>query len=49
MVFDYPEDKWTRRIEDQLIVGESIIIAPVLEKGKKGRTVYLPKPMNLAR
>ena len=32
MVFDYPEDKWTRRIEDQLIVGESIIIAPVLEE-----------------
>ena len=49
MVFDYPEDKRTRRIEDQLIVGESIMIVPVLEKGKKGWTVYLPEPMNPAR
>lgn len=49
LAFDYPEDKQARHIEDQLTVGGSIMIAPVLEKGKKGRTVYLPEPMTEVR
>ena len=49
LAFDYPDDKKARGIEDQLMVGESIMIAPILEQGVKGRTVYLPEPMTEVR
>ncbi|MBF4695956.1 TIM-barrel domain-containing protein [Fusibacter ferrireducens] len=34
-------------VEDQLLVGESLMIAPVYEQNAKGRTVYLPEKMLL--
>lgn len=49
LAFEYPGDTKARRIEDQLIVGESVMIAPVLEKGAGGRSVYLPEPMTEVR
>lgn len=45
LAFDYPRDAVTFGIEDQLMVGESIMIAPMLEKGKNTRRVYLPEDM----
>lgn len=47
--FVYPEDTFARRVEDQLMVGESIMIAPVYEQNAKGRYVYLPERMKLVR
>ena len=49
LAFDYPDDEKARRIEDQLMVGEGIMVAPILEKGVKGRIVYLPEPMTEVR
>ena len=49
LAFDYPGDARARRTEDQLLVGESVMIAPVLEQGAKGRRVYLPEPMTEVR
>ena len=49
LAFDYPDDGKARHIEDQLLVGESIMIAPILEQGAKGRIVYLPEPMTEVR
>ncbi len=49
LAFDYPEDQRVRKIEDQLVVGGNVMIAPVMEKGAKGRTVYLPEPMTEVR
>ncbi|MBD5160702.1 MAG: alpha-glucosidase [Oscillibacter sp.] len=49
LAFDYPRDEKVRQIEDQLMVGESVMIAPVLEQGVKGRIVYLPEPMTEVR
>lgn len=49
MAFGFLGDETARRIEDQLLVGESIMIAPVLEKGALGRKVYLPEPMTEVR
>lgn len=43
--FDFPEDAEAAQVEDQLLVGESIMITPLLEKGKRKRTVYLPEDM----
>ena len=47
LAFGYPEDKQARHIEDQLLVGGSIMITPVLEKGKTTRSVYLPEDMTM--
>ncbi len=47
--FLYPDDKEAKGIEDQLIVGENVMIAPVVCKGKKHRDVYLPEDMTQVR
>ncbi len=43
--FDYPEDKIAPSIEDQLMVGDDLMIAPVYVQNATGRMVYLPEDM----
>ena len=43
--FDYPDDTRAFRVEDELIMGESLLIAPVYEQNATGRYVYLPEDM----
>lgn len=47
--FLWPGDPIARRVEDQLMIGGSIMIAPVYEQNAEGRTVYLPEEMKLLR
>lgn len=47
--FDYSEDRQAFKVEDQLMVGESIMIAPVYTQNAKGRYVYLPEEMMMVR
>ncbi|MGN1267793.1 MAG: glycoside hydrolase family 31 protein, partial [Dorea sp.] len=49
LAFDYPEDVHTYGVEDQLMVGDSIMIAPVYRQNAKGRYVYLPEDMLMVR
>ena len=49
LAFVFPADPQAGHVEDQLLVGESLMMAPVLEKGAKGRSVYLPEPMTEVR
>jgi alpha-glucosidase len=49
LAFVYPEDEYAKDVEDQLLVGESIMIAPVYTQNARGRYVYLPEPMKLVR
>ena len=49
LAFAYPKDARARHIEDELLVGDSLLAAPVLEKGAKGRKVYLPEEMTEVR
>lgn len=44
--FEY-NDKMSKTVEDQLLIGESLMIAPVYEPNKRGRYVYLPEDMLL--
>lgn len=44
LAFVYSDER-SKLVEDQLLVGDSIMIAPIIEKGVKGRTVYLPEDM----
>ncbi len=45
MGIQYPQDLTARHIEDQLMVGESIMIAPIYQQNSVGRYVYLPEDM----
>ena len=49
LAFVYPEDKMASRIEDQLMLGSEIMIAPVCEQNGKGRYVYLPEEMKFIK
>ncbi len=49
LAFDYPGDSVARELEDQLMLGEECMIAPVYEQNRTGRNVYLPEPMKLLR
>ena len=39
LAFEFGDDERARRIEDQLLVGESLMIAPVIEENARGRMV----------
>ena len=47
--FVYPDDKMAIRVEDQLILGNEIMIAPVYEQNARGRYVYLPEEMKFIK
>ncbi len=47
--FEWPEDKRACHTEDQLLFGESLMIAPVMEQNAFGRMIYLPEEMTLVR
>jgi alpha-glucosidase (family GH31 glycosyl hydrolase) len=43
LVFDYPDDKNTYSVDDELLVGPSLLMAPVMETDAHARYVYLPE------
>ena len=47
--FDYEADPHAAQVEDQLMMGDSIMIAPVLQQNATGRYVYLPEEMKMLR
>lgn len=49
LAFDFPEDAHAARVEDQLLLGNELMIAPVYEQNADGRYVYLPESMKQIR
>lgn len=47
--FEHPQDKVAVATEDQLYVGDDIMICPVYTQNAVGRYVYLPEPMTMVR
>ena len=45
LAFVYPEDEIACHTEDQLMLGDEAMIAPVYEQNAIGRSVYLPEEM----
>lgn len=48
LCFEY-DDERSKEVEDQLLLGESIMLAPVYKQNVTGRYVYLPEDMKLVR
>ena len=47
--FLFPADETARQIEDQLMVGGSVMIAPIITEGAVTRRVYLPQDMTMVK
>ena len=47
LAFDYPEDPAAAEVEDQLMLGDCLMLAPVCRQNALGRYVYLPEDMLL--
>ena len=45
LAFAFPNDAFARQVEDEVMIGESLLIAPVYEQNARGRYVYLPEEM----
>lgn len=45
LAFDYPGDLMAKETEDQLMLGEGLMVAPVYTQNATGRYVYLPENM----
>lgn len=42
LVLEYPDDTNTRNLDDEYMVGDSVLVAPIVQKSKNKRLVYLP-------
>ena len=49
LAFDYPSDPRAVHTQDQLLLGDGCMIAPVYEQNAAGRYVYLPEDMLMVR
>lgn len=43
LVLHYCNDKMAQEINDEFLVGENILVAPIVEQGKRIRSIYIPK------
>ena len=43
LVLEFPDDPRTFRIEDEFLVGDDLLIAPVVEENARARRVYFPR------
>ncbi len=49
LAFVYPKDSMAAQVEDQMIIGNEIMIAPVYTQNARGRYVYLPEEMQFVK
>ena len=49
LAFEFRDDNRAKTTEDQLLIGESIMIAPVYKQNATGRYVYLPEKMMMVK
>ncbi|MDO5124196.1 MAG: glycoside hydrolase family 31 protein [Eubacteriales bacterium] len=49
LAFEFPKDEVARHTEDQLLIGNELMIAPVYTQNALGRYVYLPEDMTAVR
>lgn len=42
LIFHFPDDKESGQVSDQWMIGNDLLVAPVIEKGVRVRDIYLP-------
>ena len=42
LFFNYPLDERTKQINDEVMIGENLLFAPIVRQGQVSRAVYLP-------
>lgn len=42
LAFAFPADRRTASMDDEYLFGDALLVAPILERGARGRGVYLP-------
>ena len=42
LVMEFPEDKTTYKLDTQFMIGDNLLVSPVMEAGSTTRTMYLP-------
>ncbi len=42
LMLEYPDDVEARKVNDQFLIGDALLVAPVVEQGAMSRSVYLP-------
>ncbi|MGM0789429.1 MAG: glycoside hydrolase family 31 protein [Bacillota bacterium] len=45
LFLEFPEDEHTWNLSDQFMIGDNVIIAPIMQPGTSHRAVYLPEGM----
>lgn len=43
LVYDWPDDPLAVGVDDEFLLGDSLLVAPLLEENAEGRKVYLPR------
>jgi alpha-glucosidase len=43
LMLEFPDDAEARKVSDQFLIGDTLLVAPVLEQGATSRSVYLPQ------
>ena len=43
MFYSFPNDKHCARMSDEVMIGDSLLLAPILDQGAEARAVYFPK------
>jgi alpha-D-xyloside xylohydrolase len=46
LFIDYPDDPASWQVDDQLLFGPEILVAPIYAPGQTARSVYLPDGQN---
>ncbi|MGN0634562.1 MAG: glycoside hydrolase family 31 protein [Oscillospiraceae bacterium] len=49
LAFEFPDDENAVNVDDQLLLGSELMIAPIYKQNARGRYVYLPEDMTLIR
>jgi len=43
LCYEFPKDEGCHRIDDEYMVGSSLLYAPIIERGRQSRELYLPE------
>ncbi len=49
LAFDFTDDEMAKNVEDQVLLGDVLMLAPIYKQNARGRYVYLPESMKMLK